>query len=99
MELANQPQLQEMLPRQISSLCPSYSAIGAVSLPAQAVFVHVALVSFCLFQLLQHPSASGRESGPETRGEAVVFSCLFQRSLARDRESDPECEESPARSQ
>ena len=30
------------------------------------------------------------KSGPETRGEAVVFSCLFQLGSARRRESGPE---------
>src|SRR5438132_3516885 len=86
MELANQPLSQEILPRQTSSLCPTYAAIGAVSLPAQAVVGRIALV----LPGLQLLPASGRESGPETRGEAVVFCGLFQRSLARGRGSGPE---------
>src|SRR6266516_3360740 len=79
MELANQPPSQEILPRQTSSLCSTYAAIGAVSLPAQAVVGRVALV----LPGLQLLPASGRESGPEPLEEAVVFSCLFQRWLRR----------------
>src|SRR5439155_23956400 len=93
MELAKLPQPQETLPRQTSAssaLLPTYAGIGAVSLPAQAVVGQVALLSFCLFQLLQRPPSSGQESGPETRGEAVVFSSLFQLGSARRRESGPE---------
>src|SRR5437588_8240960 len=86
MELANQPLPREILPRQTSSLCPNYAAIGAVSLRAQAVVGRVAFV----LPGLQLLPASGRESGPETRREAVVVSCLFQRSLARARGSGPE---------
>src|SRR5437763_311434 len=89
MESANQPALQEILPRQTSSLCPTYSAIGAVSLPAQAVVARVAFV----LPGLQLLPASGRESGPEPRGEAVVIGCLFQRSLARGRGSGSESRE------
>src|SRR5205807_6619671 len=85
-ELANQPPLQEILPRQTSSLCPTYAAIGAVSLPAQAVVGRVALV----LPGLQLLPASGQESGPETQGEAVEFSFLFQRSFASGLGSGPE---------
>src|SRR5437588_11892353 len=74
MELANQPRPQEIPLCQTSPLCPNYAAIGAVSLPAQAVVGRVALV----LPGLQLLPASGQESGPETREEAVVFSCLFQ---------------------
>src|SRR6266581_4701910 len=89
MELASPPQ---EIPRcQTSSLCPNYAAIGAVSLPAQAVFGRVALASSCLFQLFPGRCRGGCvKSGPETRGEAVVFSCLFQLGSARRRESGPE---------
>src|SRR6266516_3265037 len=83
MELANQPPSQEILPRQTSSLCSTYAAIGAVSPPAQAVVGRVALV----LPGLQLLPASGRESGPEPLEEAVVFSCLFQRWPPPRRES------------
>src|SRR6266568_2330567 len=81
MELASPPQ---EIPRcQTSSLCPNYAAIGAVSLPAQAVFGRVALASSCLFQLFPGRCRGGCvKSGPETRGEAVVFSSLFQLRLS-----------------
>src|SRR5439155_26118897 len=95
MELAKLPQPQETLPRQTSAssaLLPTYAGIGAVSLPAQAVFGHVALLSFCLFQPLQSSSAKNRESGAASRGEAVVFSCLFQLRPERHRESYPVAE-------
>src|SRR6266850_6648834 len=96
MELANQPPPQEIPLCQTSSLCPTYAAIGAVSLPAQAVVGRVALVSTCPFQPLQRPSASDRESASETREEAVVFSFLFQLGSARRRDSGPERREQPS---
>jgi hypothetical protein len=52
----------------------------------QAVFGQLALVLPCPFQLFQLPSGSDRESAPETREGAVVFSCLFRLSPARRRE-------------
>src|SRR5437016_13341774 len=96
MELAKQPPPQEIPLCQTSSLCPNYAAIGAVSLPAQAVVGRVALV----LPGLQLLPASGRESDPETREEAVVFACLFQLGSARRRESGSERpEQSSGRSQ
>src|SRR5882762_686657 len=88
MELANQPPPQEIPLCQTSSLCPTYAAIVAVSLPAQAVVGRVALV----LPGLQLLPASGRESGPEPRREAVEFSCLFQLWPPLRRESRPATE-------
>ena len=51
-----------------------------VGLPTDAVFRRGACVSF----LVQLAPARGRESGPEPRGEAVVFSCLCQRPTGRE---------------
>src|SRR6266542_6887535 len=94
MELAKLPQPQETLPRQTSAtsaLLRAYAGIGAVSLPAQAVFGQVALLPSCLFQLFPARCRGGCvKSGPETRGEAVVFSCLFQLAPARRQGSGPE---------
>src|SRR5205814_7625319 len=85
MELANQPPPQEIPLCQTSSLCPNSAAIGAVSLPAQAVAGRAALVLPGL-QLL--PSRGG-ESGPETRRETLEFSFLFQLWLPLCREPRP----------
>src|SRR5205809_7449623 len=86
MELANQPPLQEILPRQTSWLCSTYAAIGDLSLPAQAVFGRLALASSCFFQLSSGRSRGQRQSGPEAREGAVVFSCLFQLAPAQGRQ-------------
>src|SRR6266480_7955640 len=83
MELANQPPLQEILPRP-SSLCSTYPPIGAVSLPAQAVVGRAALV----LPGLQLLPSRGRESGPES----LEFSCLFQLWSVLRRESRPATE-------
>src|SRR5437867_6164122 len=88
MELAKVPPPQEILPRRTSAtsvLVPTYAVFGPGIVPAHAVFGRVALVSACLFQLLQRPSASGRESGPEARVGAVVFFSVFQLRPARRR--------------
>src|SRR6266478_5632379 len=69
---------QEMLPRQV---LPRETSSIFVVLPFYAAFGRVALVS-----------ASGRESGPERREEAVAISCLFQLSAARGREPGPATE-------
>src|SRR5438034_8176914 len=67
MKLANQPPPQEIPLCQTSSLCPNSAAIGAVSLPAQAVAGRAALV----LPGLQLLTSRGGESGPETRRETL----------------------------
>src|SRR4029077_19440379 len=84
MELANQPPPQEIPLCQTSSLCPNSAAIGAVSLPAQAVVGRVALV----LPGLQLLPARGGESVRET----VELPCLFQLWSVLRRESRPATE-------
>ena len=81
MELANQPPPQKIPLYQTSSLCPNSAAIGAVSLPAQAVVGRVALV----LPGLQLERVRVWESGRET----VELPCLFRLSPLQGRESDP----------
>src|SRR5207248_3086489 len=85
MELANQPPPQEIPLRQTSSLGPNSAAIGAVSLPAQAV--GGGWVALVLPGLRLIPSRGG-ESGPET----VELSCLFRLWSVLRRESRPATE-------
>ena len=80
--MANQPPPQEIPLYQTSSLCPNSAAIGAVSLPAQAVVVRAAFV----LPGLQLLPARGWESGRET----VELPCLFRLPPVQGRESDPE---------
>jgi hypothetical protein len=70
MELAKRPPPQEILRRQTSA---TWVAFVSLVLSAHLVPRGVALWLACLFQVLR-----GRESGPESQVEAVVFFCLFQ---------------------
>ena len=82
MDLANQLPPEEVLLCQTSSLYPNYAAIGAVSLPAQAVVGRVALVSLGRPVLPSRGRASWRK--------AAVLSSVFQLPIAQGRESGPE---------
>ena len=86
MKLANQPALQEVMPRQTSSLCPTYSAIGAASLRAQAVVGRAVVV----LPGLQPLTSSGRASGRESRRKTVVLLRLFPLEPVRGRKSESE---------
>ena len=80
MESANQPLLQEMLPRPRSE---TYAAcFGAAILPTEAVFARD-LGFCCLFDRVRR----SWESSPEAPEGVVVFSCLFRLSPVQGRVS------------
>ena len=89
------PPPHEILPRRRSAtsvLLPTCAVFGSATVPAHAGFERVALAFVCLCQLFQSPPAKGRQLGPERRGEAVVFSRLFQLCPPRGPESRPATE-------